>query len=236
MQAIEKQLIVGLDLSLRSTGITFSYLENFEGKKIEFYRLVYETKPRPIQNINQETYTKPTNISIDDLLVFVDDTTDMALDDITNQEQADITLRTMICAKRIHMIIERAIQKYNPDTVYFCIENFIMPSFAGKRQLAKTVSLIMLQGYVRSNIIRMKIDPRRSFKNVLLMLVTPTALKKFFTNNGRAEKPEMLKSFIENYGGGKLLPDNDHGKIDDVIDSFALMCCCYSKIAKSIKQ
>ena len=62
-------LIIGLDLSLNSSGISIGYFENMYSKKLELYRVVFdddktvnEKQLKPIINVNQIKYKLPTNI------------------------------------------------------------------------------------------------------------------------------------------------------------------------------
>lgn len=207
-----KKLFIGLDLSFNSTGIcVFSESEN----KIQFYRVVYETKPHDIENINQVTYRMPDNISTEDLLIDSDK---------NNQEQIESTIRAMICSKKIINILKDVIIKYEPDQVTFCIENYIMPSFGGPNSLRNVSGLLLLQGYIREFIIRYATSNK-----VYLITPTPSQNKKFFTGKGKSDKSEMLKAFIDVYDGLKLIPNLTRGKLDDVIDAFSLMVYAVNK-------
>jgi len=66
-----------------------------------------------------------------------------------------------------------------------------------------------------------------------MLTPSPSTVKKFFANNGKAEKIDMLKAFLNKYNGIKLLPTID-GKdvknINDVIDSFAMNAYAYNSI------
>ena len=67
-----------------------------------------------------------------------------------------------------------------------------------------------------------------NFKTFKFRIIPPTLLKSFFTNNGSADKLEMIESFINNYDGKKLIPQIDLSnkyvsELNDIIDSFALV-------------
>ena len=66
-----------------------------------------------------------------------------------------------------------------------------------------------------------------------MLTPSPTSLKKFFTDNGKAEKEDMLKSFQERFDGHKLLPNSGPETlkiINDVVDAFALNIYAYGKL------
>jgi len=229
-----KTLIIGLDLSFSSTGIAISYLEDKIGKTIQFHRLVFDENknvkkqyvPTPIENINQVTYRMPTNILPSDLVI--DD------ENNNNQMQIETTLKAMIASKKIANIIFLAIKQFNPDNCVFVIENYIMPQYTGAAQLKTVSGLIMLQGFVRAEIIKFGIDFNLKVK---LMTPTPSNNKLFFAKNGSADKSIMLKAFIENYDGKKLIPSADiHilGRIDDVVDGFSLMMQGFATYIKDL--
>ena len=227
---MEKTLLIGFDLSLNQTGITVSYLEDNIGKKLEFFRVIFDDesnkfkkhKPVQIQNINDVVYQRPKNISVDDL-VFEN------IEDDHTYFQCESSLKEIICEKNISLIVKNAIEKYKPDLMICCIENYVMPSFGGKTSLKNVGPLISLQSHVRKSLILLGIT-----NNIKLKLLTPTpsAVKAFFSGNGKAEKPEMFQAFISKFDGKKLLPTVsilDVGKINDVVDSFALMMYAYSR-------
>lgn len=212
-----KRLIIGLDLSFSSTGLTIGYLEDWDYKHIQFHRIVYNKTPKNIENITQHTYILPTNITFKDL-VKSDETEYYAVD------QSIITLKCMIISKKISNIIASSIIKYNIDELYVNIEGNVIGGAAGSNQLRVIAGLIMLNMEVRSSIIKMKLDDKYNLEKLNLYITSPTTLKKFFTGSGKADKGEMLRSFIDIYDGNKLLPDTSSlHQINDVIDSFALM-------------
>ena len=227
-----KTLIFGLDLSFSSTGITISYLEDKIGKKIQFFKVIFDDEsnkkkqfvPKPIENLNQITYKMPTNILVDDLIMDNENT--------NNLEQVTTTIKAMICSKKIGIIIRDAIKEFQPNEIIYSIENYIMPQFSGKNQLKTVSGLIMLQGFVREIVIRFSIESNIKLK---IFTTTPSNNKLFFTKNGNADKPTMIKSFIENYEGLKLLPEisiEQTSKFNDVVDSFSLMMHGYSEYIK----
>lgn len=230
---MDKSLIIGFDLSFSSTGITVCYLEDMIGKKMQFFRIIFDDQsrkkafnPKQFRNVKNILYRMPSNLNVDDILL--DDK------DINNKEQLEITLKAMVVEKKIHEIIVTAIQTYQPTSICFAIENYIMPSFSGPMALKNVSGLIILQGFVRKAIIKICLTDSIKFH---LITETPSSIKLFFALNGHADKLDMLKSFINNFEGGKLIPGiviEDLSYINDVIDSFALVMQSYSKIQKQI--
>lgn len=213
---MNKHLIIGLDLSFNSSGMTL-----ITPTGIEFHRLVYQKTPTSIIHINQHTYNLPVNVRIDDI---VDDT------DFYSEDQALITVKAMVICKRLMALIRKKISVCNPECIYVNIEGFIMSSFSGSQQLRVLGGLIMLQGLIRSELIRLKID-NPNIEEFRIFITSPTTLKKYFTDKGDADKQDMLDSFISFYDGNKLLPDTKSlAKVNDVIDSFALALNCYHRI------
>lgn len=237
---MEKYLIIGLDLSFSSTGIVCGYFENNAIKEISFDKVCFDDgshkkgfKPTPLTNVCIDTYRIATNITVDMLVIGGKDENDIIELDADNEyglagEQIETTLKAMVASKHICAVIDKYILKYPNIPVYFSIENFIMPDFGGKAQMRTVSGLIMLQGYVRANIIRMA---NIGYKKILP--VSPTSLKSQFANNGKADKSDMLNTFVTKYDGLKLLPDAtlaNLAKVNDIIDAFALVVYTYSKL------
>jgi hypothetical protein len=227
-----KTLIIGLDLSFASTGLVMSEINNNIGEKISFYKIVFDDNsnkrkkyvPTKIKNVNIITYRMPSNILVSDLC--------LDIDDMNNMEQTESTLKAMICSKKIGQILYSKINDSQFEKIIVVIEGYIMPVFSGQNQLKIVSGLIMLQGFVREIIIKISLE-----KNIPLKMFTPApkSNKLFFAHNGNAEKQEMLKVFLEDYEGNKLLPDitiNSVAKINDVIDAFSLMMFGYAKTIK----
>jgi hypothetical protein len=216
-----KRLIFGIDLSFNSTGITRALWVDGKCSSISFHRLVFDKVPDPIVNINQETYRMPTNVDVSDLIQSVGD-------DFYTEDQAHITLKAMVCVKRIMSIVIGSIgqpkQGEEPVEIHFNIEGFVMPSMAGQMQLRVLGGLIMLQGMLRSELIRLKITLGTAAK-LKITITSPSELKLFFSGYGDADKQEMLDAFLSvTWNGSKLLPDTmSLARVNDVVDSFALM-------------
>lgn len=217
-------LVIGLDLSFNSTGITISvFNKNIKAEKIRFYRVVFDNennitgkrlKPNDIPNVNQIIYRMPSNIKLSDI--------NLINNDKNTSEQINSTLQAMICAKKINQIIANNILDFGPAKIICTMENYIMPNFGGPNSLKNVSGLILLQGFIREFFIKFSIKNPQ----IILKLFTPTPKqnKKYFTANGNANKKEMIESFEKNFDGHKLLPITNKGKIDDIIDSFSLMC------------
>lgn len=230
-------LIIGIDLSFKSTGITLAYLDGPKGKYITMHRLIFDEqknksgkkyKPSIVKNIENLIYKIPSGLSSNNLSI--DNT------DTNSTEQIDATMKALSCNRSIRLLIEQAITEYKPSLIVCSIENYIMPSFAGNNQLKTVGGLIMLQSFVRETVTRLAIENKIIFK---FCFPTPSRLKLFFTGSGKSEKLDMLKSFLTKYKGHKLLPtvtENDLLKVNDVIDSFALMMYGYSKYLKYINN
>lgn len=230
----KKILLIGLDMSFNSTGITFSVIENNKPQKIKFYRVVFDDesnkthkllKPQDIQNVNQVVYRMPTNINVADLSIDNQDK--------NSYEQIRNTLRAMICSKKINKIIANNINQINPNVIICTMENYIMPAFGGRNSLNNVSGLLLLQGFVREWFIKFAVS--YSEINTYLFTPTPKQTKKYFTGNGSADKKEMQYYFVENFDGQKLLPNMSKGKLDDIIDSFALMVHGYNKYLNLVK-
>lgn len=210
-----KYLIVGLDLSFNSTGMTF-----LTNTGAEFHRLVYDSKPKTIQNINQHTYYLPSNVPLNSI---VDET------DFYSEDQALITVKMMVITKRLMALIHDKINRCEPENFYVNIEGFISSDSNGFQQLRILSGLIILQGLMRSELIKTKLA--NNFEDFKLYITSPSALKLFFTGKGDADKFLMLEHFNDFYDGNKLLPDTKSlAKVNDVIDSFALAINAFHRI------
>jgi hypothetical protein len=228
------RIVIGVDLSFNSTGITIAKWSGNRAVSMSFHRVVFETVPQPIKNVNQVTYRMPTNVDVRDLV-------QSNGDDFYTEDQAHITLKAMVCVKKIMKAITDSVMAHvstltvsgsdaktvqSPE-VHINIEGFVMPSMLGNQQLRVLGGLIMLQGMLRSELIRLKISLGRAtiFK---ITITSPSELKLFFGGKGDADKSEMLDAFIGVFGGASLLPDTSSlSRVNDVVDSFALMLNCH---------
>lgn len=243
MMDLRNAIIFGLDLSFNSTGICMMYFDD-EGQntKISFDRVVFDKHPREVENISTTVYSLPTNLSVSELLI---DAKELGKNE---NDQALITIKSLICAKAIKSVIKKYIQLLKPQQCLFVIENYIMPAFGGKNSLQNVSGLIAIQNYIREYVIGLKLQHGRDQEgtstanaqtcvdttlDTFLCTPTPTQVKKFFTGNGKAQKQEMEDVFLSKYDGNALIDIRERkGKFDDIVDAFALGCYGLSKIRK----
>ena len=235
LQTLSNAIIFGLDLSFNSTGICMLYFdEKSENTKISFDRVVFDKNPREVENISTTVYSMPTNLSVDEILIGTDDTTSK-----NENDQALITIKSLICSKAIKSVIKKYIQLLKPRLCLFVIENYIMPAFGGKNSLQHVSGLIAIQNYIREYVIGLKLqhdsirEGAELTTNVCLCTPTPTQVKKFFTGDGKAQKQDMEDVFLSKYDGNTLIDiKSKKGKFDDIVDAFALCCYGLAKIRK----
>ena len=224
---------IGLDLSFNSTGITF-YNEKYENNNkiesnIEFHRLVRDKENTSIiLNVNQHIYFSQL-LSIDlDLKHKQVDSYVNALD--YSNDQIDLTEKYYISVKTIMKLIITYINnvkskfnvKHNEINIFINMEGSILSGYNFNVQ----IGVNMLQGFLRGELIKLQLA--NNFNTYKFRMIPPTLLKSFFTNNGSANKEEMVNSFINNYNGRKLIPQIDLSNkmvdsLNDVVDSFALV-------------
>lgn len=223
-----KRIIFGLDLSLNSTGICMLFLNDMQPQYMSFYNLIFDDESRvndwsPIQisNVTRETYTLPKNINPDSLVY----EKHVAGEYDYNMIQMTATLKAMICVKRMFKIIHNAVDDYcvddEPYELFFCVEGYLTPTFTTHRQMATISELTILQGLLRSEIIKYGLEKPNC--KTYIETISPTVLKKFFTGNGKAEKKDMIHQFMTFWNGNRFIPETTKQKIDDVVDAFALM-------------
>ena len=234
MMDLRNAIIFGLDLSFNSTGICMMYFDGeCQNTKISFDRVVFDKHPREVENISTTVYSLPTNLSVSELLI---DAKELSKNE---NEQALITIKSLICAKAIKSVIKKYIQLLQPAQCVFVIENYIMPAFGGKNSLQNVSGLIAIQNYIREFVIGLKLqhtsnqEGSETSPDTFLCTPTPTQVKKFFTGNGKAQKQEMEDVFLSKYDGNALIDIRERkGKFDDIVDAFALGCYGLSKIRK----
>lgn len=234
MMDLRNAIIFGLDLSFNSTGICMMYFDGeCQNTKISFDRVVFDKHPREVENISTTVYSLPTNLSVDEILI---DAKELGKNE---NDQALITIKSLICAKAIKSVINKYIQLLKPQQCLFVIENYIMPAFGGKNSLQNVSGLIAIQNYIREYVIGLKLqhgsvrEGTSTAIDTFLCTPTPTQVKKFFTGNGKAQKQEMEDVFLSKYDGNTLIDIRERkGKFDDIVDAFALGCYGLSKIRK----
>lgn len=225
---------IGLDLSFNSTGITFyNELLDKESNKIisseiEFHRLIRDKEiTTRIINVNQHIYSSKL-LSVDLELKHDLDVYENAIE--YSNEQIDLTEKYFISVTTIKNIIIKYLntikQDYKLDNnginIFVNMEGSILSGFNFNTQ----IGVNMLQGFLRAELIKLQMV--NNFKTFKFRIIPPTLLKSFFTNNGSADKLEMIESFINNYDGKKLIPQIDLSnkyvsELNDIIDSFALV-------------
>lgn len=100
------------------------------------------------------------------------------------------------------------------DEVHVSIEGSVMSGF-GAKKLMRLTDILCLNSILKYNFLRL---------GVKLFIFPPTTVKKRFTGNGRAKKEDMISKFQT------IFKDNfDYtGKIDDIVDSYALSTLIYA--------
>lgn len=250
-------IMVGLDLSFNSTGITIINCVNKNAQSIVFHRMVYAknhkqfiTPAKPIQGVNIHKYKLPDNFDYKSLtlgnIASRDDdylsSDDIELSESYNIDQLLITTKLLINGKRIFKLVLDAITSYiskysiskSELSISFNIEGNILGGneIMGKNQLRVIGGLIMLNHEIRRQIIDLSLS--KQFKNIKLFITSPSELKMYFADNGNATKYDMVDSFIDKWDGKKLIPSISNesamvGNINDVVDSFALAVTAYHK-------
>lgn len=223
---------VGFDLSFSSTGITFYIVsETNQGTNnfIEFHRLVRDKSTVPlIPNVNQYKYDSnlfqiELDLKHNECLEFNNGTE-------YSNKQTELSELCYIVSDNLMNITHSVIKKYltkfdlnfNQVELYVNFEGSILSGFSFNTQ----IGLNMLQGIMRYRFIQYKL--KQKFHKFKLRIITPTILKSFFTYDGKAQKIDMVKSFINNYSGNRLIPLISTDKkiidnINDIVDSFALV-------------
>lgn len=256
MTPVDYHIMVGLDLSFNSTGITIINCVNKNAQSIVFHRMVYAknhkqfiTPAKPIAGVNIHKYKLPDNFDYKSLTLdnpFDEDEylsqDDIELSESYNIDQLFITTKLLINSKRIFKLVRDAItsytRKYNISkselSISFNIEGNILGGneIMGKNQLRVIGGLIMLNHEIRRHIVDLSLS--KDYKNIKLFITSPSELKRYFANNGNATKYDMVETFIDNWGGKKLIPTISTesamvGNINDVVDSFALGVIAYHK-------
>ena len=224
---------IGLDLSFESTGITF-YDEKIENNNkiesnIEFHRLVRDKENTSIiLNVNQHIYYS-TLFSVDlDLKHIEDEKYENGINYSNNQ--LILTEKYFLVVKNIMKIIvkyfnDKLKENNKKDiNVYINMEGSILNGHDYNFQ----ITINMLQGFLRAELIKFQLI--NNFNIFKLRIISIKMLKLFFSRNG--DKKEMIKSFIDNYNGKKLIPQIDLSNkminnLNDVIDSFSTVVFNY---------
>lgn len=222
---------IGLDLSFNSTGmVIYCSDEKRNIRNIEFHRIIKSgANKSSIQLININYHI----VNVDLLGVELD--MQYPIDMYTNgveysNEQIRITEQYFLIVNKIVTIIRKSISdtliKYQlkPEDIslYVNMEGSLLSGYNFNSQ----IGLNMLQGYLRAELIKLQL--KNKFSLFKQRIIPPTLLKSFFADDGKAEKISMIRSFIENYNGRKLIPQISLSNrmieiLNDIIDAFALV-------------
>lgn len=219
-------LHIGLDLSLKGTGLTF-YLENETTnlRKFKFFILVFDKSiSTHYQNVNQIKLQIPKIIDELDLVhesdLIYNNSTAFSKSQI-DHTKTFVSVASMVIKKIKDFIIENKIN-HNELNIHFNMEGSLLQGYDFNAQVA----LNMLQGLLRGDLIKLHLT--NNFNQIKFRIIPAKALKLFFTGDGSADKPKMMSSFINNYNGKKLIPQANTDnktvvKLNDIIDGFALI-------------
>lgn len=114
-------------------------------------------------------------------------------------------------AKEVYNKIMHYVQLYNIDVVMVYVEG---ASYASKGKYA--LDIPVYQGIVKRKMLT--ITDKQNIK-----VLPPTTLKKAFTGNGRAGKPDMEKAYVEKGCLPILTKRIKSIKSDDIVDATALV-------------
>lgn len=190
------KLMIGLDMSVTSTGVC---LDLNGHKKLFLFvdrKLTDKKKCSAVEYIMYKRYSEKDHPSLDYEMVKLK----------SYENLATVILKT----------IESVMLKYNilpSDTEIY----FERPSLQSKGQAALEIPI--LNALIRRKLLTL--CPIENFRGL-----APSQLKKLWTGNGRAKKPEMEEKYIEvmeklNLPAlPKLLKTT---KVDDIIDAIALV-------------
>ena len=127
-------------------------------------------------------------------------------DDFSRDEQNRVRSAHNLFVAIYHYL---SIHCKNYDIWNVAIEGQVMSGFSSKQKFRLT-DLVKLVSILEYNLMKLK--------NVKLAIFPPTSVKKYFTANGKADKDMMINEFKLRFG----YRFDYTGKIDDVIDAYAL--------------
>ena len=116
------------------------------------------------------------------------------------------------------------IDEHEADEILVNIEGYVTPMMMSKRQASTVQELSIMQGLLRAELI--KLSARLPVK---IEITPPNVLKRFFTGKGNADKKDMIRVFMNDWGCKRFIPENTIQKIDDVVDAFSLAVNMYHK-------
>ena len=219
--------IIGIDLSLKSTGITVYDTKN---NKLIFGNIISNkiSDKHRFRNINYIKYSdKSINFKYHKI--------------INNGEYSEYegnqSLKIMMAVKSIMRFLTFYLKKDNHNVIVF--ESHLLPQILGIKQFRGLSHLIALQHILRENII---LHCLKNNISVEFCFFSPSEVKSLFTGNGRADKSKMVDIFIDEYDGKKLIPDILRNReetimyLNDVVDSFALVCSYFSRLYNIVEK
>ena len=219
--------IIGIDLSLKSTGITVYDTKN---NKLIFGNIISNkiSDKHRFRNINYIKYSdKPLNFKYHKT--------------INNGEYSEYegnqSLKIMMAVKSIMRFLIVYLKKNNHNVIIF--ESHLLPQILGIKQFRGLSHLIALQHILRENII---LHCLRENISIEFCFFSPSEVKSLFTGNGRADKSKMVDIFIDEYDGKKLIPDILRNReetimyLNDIVDSFALVCSYFNRLYNIVEK
>ena len=221
----KKNIIIGIDLSFKCTGIT---IYNQYKNELTLYRVLDITKLPKIKQIHKYT-------NVNDIQYYpVAKNFQYGIDSIDyNKFEENQSIKLMMCCKAINNCIVDYLKINDTESIQFVFEMHLMPQLLGKKQFRSLSHLIALQHLLRSNLITYFVNKPITIN---FQFYSASSIKKIFTGYGKSSKTDMYDTFISDYNGNKLIPNissivDKHKIVDDlndVVDSFALIVCSLS--------
>ena len=222
--------IIGIDLSLKSTGITVYDTKN---NKLIFGNIISNkiSDKHRFRNINYIKYSdKPTNFKYHKT--------------INNGEYSEYegnqSLKIMMTVKSIMKFLTVYLKNGDSSSNNVIVfESHLLPQILGIKQFRGLSHLIALQHILRENII---LHCLKNNISVEFCFFSPSEAKSLFTGNGRADKSKKVDIFINEYDGKKLIPDILRNReetimyLNDVVDSFALVCSYFNRLYNIVEK
>lgn len=203
---MNKKLYIGIDASIKCTGITI-----FKDNNYYFY-YYNSDKVAKIRKLTEDNFLYNfdiENFRIDNKLKIIEDKKDFS-DTIYYSEKADSII------KIINSYIDT-----NTEEIIIGLEGYALGGMGMIFNIAEFCGLLKEKLYSKIN-----------HKNKTIYIFKPTNIKKFATGKGNSKKPQMLKAFreINSDTTNKLLDifniNNDEytknikSPVEDLIDSY----------------
>lgn len=209
------EIILGIDQSLNSTGITVELFEdNSLSKRIDKHFYIIEGKDK----LTAKEQKAQSSYSDFDYILYKKHEIKFAKDN--HEREIFKTFNIMSVSKCILKILTDIINaNINKHfNLYVCIEGI-------SYQSANTVSIIELAGLnyvIRYELYNFYKSNKHIIDKFVLLVAAPTEIKKFASGNGSAKKEVMITLFETTHPNMYLIP-----KIDDISDSYWM--CQYAK-------